>query len=104
MPATTTFLYSDIFALHGSETMRKIPSFLKLLTLIIYIDGLRKKTLMISILLRGKSLVQRARFPARISGMENMEICSSLLMLSLFFNNKLYKNNEAEIGEKIRTK
>ena len=81
MRATTTFLYSDRFALHGSG-----------------------KTLMISILLRSKSLVQRARFPSRISGMENMEICSSLLMLSPFFNNKLDKNNEAEIGEKIRTK
>ena len=52
--------------------------------------------------MHSKSLVQRARFPARISGMENMEIFSSLNTIA-FFNNKLYKNNEAEIGEKIRT-
>ena len=60
------------------------------------------KTLIISILLHSKSLVQRARFPARISGMENKGIFSSLNTIA-FFNNKLYKNNEAEIGEKIRT-
>ena len=100
MPATTTFLYSDIFALHGSETMRKIPSFLKLLTLIIYIDGLRKKTLMISILLRRKSLVQRARFPARISRIENMEICSSLLMLSLFLTTNLIRTTRLKLVKK----
>ena len=60
------------------------------------------KTLIISILLHSKSLVQRARFPPRISGMENMGTFSSLITIA-FFNNKLYKNNEAEIGEKIRT-
>ena len=84
MWATITFLCSNIFALHGSEKMWKIPRFFKLLNNI-WIDGLCKKTLMISILLHGKLLVQRPRFPARITEMENTEICSSLLMLTQFF-------------------
>ena len=46
-------------------------------------------------------LVQRVRSPSGISGMENIEISSSLLMLTHFFGkNKFYENSVPEIGEK----
>ena len=50
-------------------------------------------------------LVQRVRSPSRISGMENIEIRRSLLMLTHFFGkNKFYENSVPEIGEKRGTK
>ena len=50
-------------------------------------------------------LVQRVRSPSRISGMENIEICSSLPMLTHFFGkNKFDENSVPEIGEEKGTK
>ena len=49
------------------------------------------------ILLHGKLLVQRARFPTRISGMDNMKICSSLLMLTFWRWKDLKQRKEITI-------
>ena len=93
-----------MLTLHGSKTMREITSFFKLLGNI-KIDGLCIKNLTISILLHGKHLVERVILHSRISGIENMDICNILLLLTHFsYKIKLYKNTEAEIREKIKTK
>ena len=106
---TITFLYNNMFTLHVGETMRKIPSFAKLLLFAIFVIfklmELCKKILIMSVSLHNKLLMQHMVLPSRISEIETIKVCSSFLLLNLFFdNNKLYNNSNAEFDKKVRLK
>ena len=70
-----------MFTLHGSKTLREIPSFFKLLGNI-KIDGLCIKKPDDLFIIAPQASYEIA---SPISGIENMEICKSLLLLTHFF-------------------